>query len=82
MNYIYAYSIQTYEKQILHDYYCQIVTHEICDVNEVFFCWMCFVTCYTLTKILNIQSIPTNMNQKKLDSKWINKQHNPKQVDS
>jgi hypothetical protein len=29
---IYDYSIQTYEKVILHDYYCQIVTHEVCDV--------------------------------------------------
>jgi hypothetical protein len=26
------YSIQTYEKLILHGYYCQIVTHEVCDV--------------------------------------------------
>jgi hypothetical protein len=30
MNDIYVYYIQTYEKQILHDYYCQI--HEVCDV--------------------------------------------------
>jgi hypothetical protein len=33
MNDIYVYSIQTYEKKILHDYYCQIVTHEIYDVR-------------------------------------------------
>jgi hypothetical protein len=33
MNYIHVYSIQTYEKQISHDYYCQILTHEFCDVG-------------------------------------------------
>jgi hypothetical protein len=27
-------SIQTYEKHILDDYYCQTVTHEICDDSE------------------------------------------------
>jgi hypothetical protein len=32
MNDIRDYSIQTYEKLILHNYYCQIVTHEVCDV--------------------------------------------------
>jgi hypothetical protein len=32
MNGIRIYSIQTYEKQISHNYYCQIVTHEVCDV--------------------------------------------------
>jgi hypothetical protein len=32
MNDIRDYSIQTYEKQISHDYYYQIVTHEIYDV--------------------------------------------------
>jgi hypothetical protein len=26
-----VYSIRTYEKKILDDYYCQIVTHEVCD---------------------------------------------------
>jgi hypothetical protein len=31
MNDIHVYSIQTYEKHILHDYYCQIVTHQVCD---------------------------------------------------
>jgi hypothetical protein len=31
MNDIRVYSIRTYEKQILHDYYCQIVTHGVCD---------------------------------------------------
>jgi hypothetical protein len=31
MNDIHVYSIQTYENQISHDYYCQIATHEICD---------------------------------------------------
>jgi hypothetical protein len=31
MNDICVYSIWTYDKQILHDYYCQIVIHEICD---------------------------------------------------
>jgi hypothetical protein len=31
MNDIHVYSKQTYEKQISHNYYCQIVTHEICD---------------------------------------------------
>jgi hypothetical protein len=31
MNDIHVYSIWTYEKQILHDYYCKIVTHEVCD---------------------------------------------------
>jgi hypothetical protein len=33
MNDIRVYFIQTCEKQILHDYYCQIMTYEICDVN-------------------------------------------------
>jgi len=33
MNDIYVYYIQTYEKQILHDYYCQIMTHEVYDVD-------------------------------------------------
>jgi hypothetical protein len=33
MNYIRVYSIQTYEKHISHYNYCQIVTHEICDVK-------------------------------------------------
>jgi len=32
MNDIYVYSIQTYEKQNLHDYYCQIMAHD--DVHE------------------------------------------------
>jgi hypothetical protein len=32
MNDIRDYSIQTHEKLILHNYYCQIVTHEVCDV--------------------------------------------------
>jgi hypothetical protein len=35
MNDIHVYSIQTYEKQILHDYYCQIVPHEVCDVVSI-----------------------------------------------
>jgi hypothetical protein len=26
-----VYSIQTYEMKILHEYYCQIMTHEVCD---------------------------------------------------
>jgi len=37
MNYIRAYSIRIYEKEISHNYYCQIVTHEICDVDKLFF---------------------------------------------
>jgi hypothetical protein len=35
MNNIRVYSIQTYEKQILRDYYCQIMTHEFL---MTFFC--------------------------------------------
>jgi hypothetical protein len=31
MNDIYVYSIQTFEKKISHDDYCQIVAHEVCD---------------------------------------------------
>jgi hypothetical protein len=31
MNDICDYSIWTYEKLISHNYYCQIVTHEVCD---------------------------------------------------
>jgi hypothetical protein len=31
MNDICVCSIQTYEKEILHNNYCQIVTHEVCD---------------------------------------------------
>jgi hypothetical protein len=31
VNDIHVYFIQTYEKKISHDYYCQIVTHEVCD---------------------------------------------------
>jgi hypothetical protein len=31
MNDICVYFIQTYEKQISHDYYCQIMTHEVYD---------------------------------------------------
>jgi hypothetical protein len=33
MNDIYVYFIQTYEKQISHDYYYQIMIHEVCDVK-------------------------------------------------
>jgi hypothetical protein len=33
MNDISVYSIQTYEKQISHNYYYQIVTHEVCDAS-------------------------------------------------
>jgi len=33
MNDIRVYSIRTYEKQIYHDYYCQIVAHEVCDLK-------------------------------------------------
>jgi hypothetical protein len=33
MNNIHVYSIQTYEKQISHVYYYQIMTHEVCDVK-------------------------------------------------
>jgi hypothetical protein len=32
MNDIRVYSIKTNEKKFSHDYYCQIVTHEVCDV--------------------------------------------------
>jgi hypothetical protein len=40
MNDIHAYSIRTYEKQISHDYYGQIVAHEICDAcNWGFHVW-------------------------------------------
>ncbi len=35
MNDIRFYSIQTYEKIIYHDYYCQIMTHEVCDVIPI-----------------------------------------------
>ncbi len=39
MNDICVYSTQTYEKQILHDYYCHIVVHGVCDVNlNIIFC--------------------------------------------
>ncbi len=31
MNDIHVYFIWTYEKKFSHDYYCQIVTHEVCD---------------------------------------------------
>ncbi len=31
MNDIYVYFIRTYEKKISHNYYYQIVAHEICD---------------------------------------------------
>jgi hypothetical protein len=31
MNDICVYFIQTYEKQISYDYYCQIMTHEVYD---------------------------------------------------
>jgi hypothetical protein len=31
MNDIHVYFIQIYEKQISHDCYCQIVTHEVCN---------------------------------------------------
>jgi hypothetical protein len=31
MNDSHVYSIRTYEKQISYDYYCQIMTHEVCD---------------------------------------------------
>jgi hypothetical protein len=32
MNDIRVYYVQTYEKCISHNNYCQIMTHEICDV--------------------------------------------------
>jgi len=35
MNDIYVYSIWTYEKQILHNYYSQIVTYEVFDVAHI-----------------------------------------------
>jgi hypothetical protein len=34
MNDIHVYSIQTYEKHISHNYYCQIMTHEVCDDGQ------------------------------------------------
>ncbi len=37
MNDIHVYSIQTYENQILHNYYCQIMAHEVCDASFVAF---------------------------------------------
>jgi len=33
---IHVYSIWTYEKQISHNYYCQIITHEVCDVDVTY----------------------------------------------
>jgi hypothetical protein len=33
MNDIHVCSIWTHEKQILHDYHCQIVAHEVCDID-------------------------------------------------
>jgi hypothetical protein len=38
MNDIRVFSIQTYETQILHDYYYQIVTHSICDAYDKYNC--------------------------------------------
>jgi hypothetical protein len=35
MNDIHVYSIQTYEKHFSHDYYCQIVTHEVFDDHNM-----------------------------------------------
>ncbi len=37
MNDIHVYFIQTYGKQILHNYYCQIVALEICDESQKLF---------------------------------------------
>jgi hypothetical protein len=37
MNNIRFYVIRTYEKQILHNYYYQIVTHEGCDARFDFY---------------------------------------------
>jgi hypothetical protein len=34
MNDICVYFVRTYEKKIPHNYYCQIVTNEICDVKR------------------------------------------------
>jgi hypothetical protein len=45
MNDICAYSIWTYEKQISHDNYYQIVTHEICD-DDKFLKWTTIVLFY------------------------------------
>jgi hypothetical protein len=36
MNDIHVYSIWTYEKKISHDYYCQIMTHEVYNVIGLF----------------------------------------------
>ncbi len=39
MNDIYVYSKRTYEKYISHDYYCQIMAHEVCDLKLFIVCW-------------------------------------------
>jgi len=62
MNDIHVYSIRTYEKQILHNYYYQIVTYEVCDVCFFFF-WMKLTyfnnTC--VIKVINFSQICTHV---------------------
>jgi hypothetical protein len=48
MNDICVYSIRTYEKQFLHNYYCQIVTHEVCDESKFHFSYLDFVRNFTI----------------------------------
>jgi len=48
MNDICIYSIRTYEKQILHNYYCQIVTHKICDEIKSHFSYLDFVRSFAI----------------------------------
>jgi len=48
MNDICVYSIQTYEKEILHNYYCQIVTHEVCDEGKPHFSYLDFVKSFAI----------------------------------
>ncbi len=37
MNDIHVYFIRTYEKHISHNYYCQTMAHEVCDVSSIAF---------------------------------------------
>jgi hypothetical protein len=48
MNDICVYSIQTYEKQILHNYYCQIVIHEVSDESKFHFSYLDFVRSFAI----------------------------------
>jgi hypothetical protein len=62
MNDIHVYSVQTYEKQISHDYYCQIVTYEVCNICFSFFqVRLMYINNMCVIKVTNFSHICTHV---------------------